>query len=147
MAITLLSEPQKLDYSTDITHCHPYLRERWPELLYRFTKLTGNDLIITCSWRSAAQQQFLYEQGRSRPGSIVTHIDGVTKKSNHTIYPARAIDVAIDNTTDQVKHAVTWDQMFYLPLVRLCRELGLVSGGSWENFKDWPHVELPPEIP
>jgi peptidoglycan L-alanyl-D-glutamate endopeptidase CwlK len=144
--ITLL-EPQKLAFSTDITHCHPYLRDRWPDLLYRFNKFTGNDLVITCSWRSVAQQAYLYEQGRTRPGPKVTQLDGVNHKSNHNVYPARAIDVAIDNNVDQMKHAVTWDEMFYFPLARLCRELGLVSGGSWENFKDWPHVEVPKEIP
>jgi hypothetical protein len=36
---------------------------------------------------------------------------------------------------------VAWDEPLYHPLVELAARHGLVSGGSWPHFKDWPHIE------
>jgi len=135
-------EPTHLSFSRDIVHCHPYLRIRWPELLRLYQEKTGNDLIITCTWRSVREQQRLFRQGRVADGPIVTNIDGRDRKSNHNIYPARALDVAVNRNTDEKKVRITWEVEYYEPLLDICKSLDLVSGGSWQNFLDWPHAEI-----
>ena len=141
-----LQKPTNLSYSRDIIHCHPYLQERWPKVVYLFRDATGNDLSITCTWRSAEEQQRLYMIGRGLPGRIVTMVDGITKMSDHNIYPSRALDVVVNITVGNIKPAITWDAKEYSPLIEVCRKVGLVSGGSWERFKDFPHICLPPGV-
>jgi peptidoglycan L-alanyl-D-glutamate endopeptidase CwlK len=136
----------KLAFSRDITHCHIYLQTRWPALLKLFREKTNMDLIITCTWRSEEEQLRLWKQGRTEPGKIVTNIDGYTKKSMHNFFPSKALDVAIDTEISEEKVKVSWNEEHYKPLIGICESVGLVSGGSWQNFKDWPHVELPKHI-
>ena len=136
-----MPEPVGVDFSCDVEHLHPYLRERWPQLCDLFQSTTGHDLILTCTWRSVKEQKRLYAQGRKTPGKVITWVDGIKKKSNHNHYPARAFDVAVDINQGMAKAVVSWDDKEYFPLVELCPLLGLVSGGSWKK-KDWPHVEM-----
>jgi peptidoglycan LD-endopeptidase CwlK len=141
-----LQEPKHIDSSRDITHAHPYLRERWPKLVYMFQQETGRDLIITCTWRSQKEQNRLYQQGRTTPGKIVTQVDGYEKKSKHNVYPARAIDVAVDVDPNTDKTVISWQEDFYRPLGPICKKLGLVWGGAWERFPDLPHIEVPSDV-
>lgn len=146
MSDIIIHEPQNISYSRDILHCHPYLQERWPKLLELFRRETGHDLVLTCTWRSVVEQQRLYRQGRGAEGPIVTNVDGVTKKSKHNLFPARSFDLAVDVDPSEVKRKVTWEPEKYEPLVTLCPKLGLISGGSWTHFKDYPHVEMPDDV-
>jgi peptidoglycan L-alanyl-D-glutamate endopeptidase CwlK len=95
-------------------------------------------LLVTCTYRSVEEQQKLYAQGRTIPGKVVTKIDGAKVKGMHNYSPSHAIDVAV-----MVNSEVAWDEPLYHPLVELAARHGLVSGGSWPYFKDWPHIELP----
>ena len=45
--------------------------------------------------RSVEEQQRLYAQGRETEGPIVTHIDGINRKSKHNHYPSKAFDFHI----------------------------------------------------
>lgn len=95
-------------------------------------------VIVTCTYRSPEEQAALYAQGRTKPGPIVTQIDGVTKLSNHNHYPSRAIDFAV------IKNGkVTWDEAPYKLAGPYFVAEGLIWGGNWKSFKDYPHVELP----
>ena len=107
-------------------------------LLYDFRESTGNDLILTCTQRSVEEQQKLYALGRTVPGQRVTNVDGVRKLSNHNFTPARAVDVAV-----VVHGKVSWSPADYAPLGELAKRYGLVWGGSWKSFRDYPNLELP----
>lgn len=132
-----------MDDSKDIKDCHATLQEKWPQILALYKKITGKSLVITCTYRSPEVQNKLYQQGRTTEGDIVTQIDGITKKSNHNFYPARAFDVCVNAAPpDALKVAPIWDEPMYYPLIGICDSLGLVSGGSWKHFKDFPHIEL-----
>lgn len=144
--IDVLPMPIGLNISRDIRFCHPYLQFKWPDLLKAFQDKTGHDLIITCTWRSVAAQQALFAQGRTVPGPIVTQIDGVERKSNHNLYPARAVDVAVDLDGDPKRLSITWADKYYDPLGEICKDLGLVWGGAWVHFQDRPHIEVPKDI-
>jgi len=94
-------------------------------------------LIITTTWRSPEEQQMLYAQGRTKPGQIVTQLDGVNKLSNHNYHPSRALDFAV-----VINGAITWDEAEYKKAGPYFTVRGLLWGGNWTSFKDYPHLEL-----
>lgn len=132
--------------SRDLAHCHPELRRRYEALRHDFFIETGRQLFETCTWRSSTRQQDLYRVGRRGVAGekILTQIDGVTKRSRHNYFPAQALDCCVDTDPGPGKHPV-WDEAAYAPLGPLCERHGLIWGGAWQKFKDYPHVEMRPE--
>lgn len=124
--------------STRLTDAEPMLALAYTCILHDFRESTGNDLLLTCTHRSVEEQQKLYAQGRTTTGQRVTNVDGITHLSNHNYTPARAVDVAV-----VVHGKVSWSPADYAPLGELAKRYGLVWGGSWRTFKDYPHLELP----
>lgn len=98
----------------------------------------GKTVVVTCTYRSPDEQWELYQQGRTKPGAVVTQIDGRTKLSNHNYRPARAIDFAV-----VVGGKTTWADKEYQIVGPHMERHGLKWGGSWVSFKDYPHVEVP----
>lgn len=127
--------------SRSLEHCEPTLAEAWRGVARDYAiSRPDRELVITCTRRSVEEQQMLYAQGRTKPGQIVTQIDGVTKKSNHNLDPARALDFAV-----VVNGKISWDPAVYEEPGRLAETYGLVWGGRWKSLPDYPHVELPKE--
>jgi peptidoglycan L-alanyl-D-glutamate endopeptidase CwlK len=127
--------------SASLLDAHPALGYAYMDLSLEYARANpGKTLLLTCTYRSPAEQQALYAQGRSAPGQIVTQLDGVTHFSNHNCKPARAVDVCV-----LIGGKVSWDPAAYAPLGPLAIKYGLVWGGSWPHFKDYPHLELPKE--
>lgn len=125
-----------------LSSAHPALVERYLLLAEDFAREHApSSLVVTCTYRSVEEQQRLYAQGRTVPGKIVTNIDGIRVKGMHNFTPSHAIDVAVS-----VNDEIQWSEPLYHPLVELAARHGLVSGGSWIHFKDWPHIEGPPEM-
>lgn len=91
------------------------------------------------TYRSVQRQSWLYASGRSRPGPVLTYLDGVHRLSRHQLAIAADI-IAIDPS-----RRPTWDlpDPFWDYLAHLARAFGLDSGHDWRSFKDLPHVELP----
>lgn len=107
------------------------------------------DCTIIYGHRTPEEQQALYAQGRTKPGSIVTYKDGVTKLSAHNQEPSLAIDV--------VPYPIDWadeERMVYFAgfVMGMAQMMAipLKWGGDWnrnqetsdENFRDLPHFEL-----
>lgn len=99
------------------------------------------DFAIVQGVRTQAQQDALYEQGRTKPGPIVTW----TRNSNHLVKPdgyGHAIDFAAF-----VDGAISWDEKHYPPIADAILAAGkglgltLESGAYWKT-KDWGHVEI-----
>jgi peptidoglycan L-alanyl-D-glutamate endopeptidase CwlK len=136
--------------SRSIADCHPILAQVFLDAKNQYEREhPGYTVIITCTERSTEEQQKLFRRGRvlvdgewridSDPNtSIVTNIDGVTKKSNHNHHPARAIDFAI------VAHGkVIWHPAEYAVFAGYAlRDPNISWGGHWKSFKDYPHLEL-----
>lgn len=133
---------KKVAVSRDLRTAHPELAKACLELMASYKRMFPNrDLLITCVYRSPEEQQRLYKQGRfGNPGNIVTNCDGRKNLSKHNLFPARAVDFAVLDGGKAV-----WDEAPFWPLGALARECGLVWGGDWTTFKDYPHVELPKE--
>jgi len=93
---------------------------------------------IVEGYRSQERQNELYEQGRTKPGAIVTQ----TKSSMHT--KRMAVDIAqLDEKggiTYNPKPPTFWDQMGAIG-----RSIGLNWGGDWSGFKDRPHFQYKPK--
>ena len=129
--------------SRALTVCHPELVLRWKRVVDRFYKAqTSRKILVTCTYRPVEEQQALYAQGRTKPGPVVTQLDGVKHRSNHNMLPCRALDFAV-----LVYGKVSWDVVEYMEVGALVLVgSGLVWGGNWPHFKDYPHVELPQEV-
>lgn len=136
--------------SRDLADADPRLIERFLALKADYERrFPPKLLLVTCTYRSIASQWFLYQQGRTRPGPVVTWKDGVNTRSLHNIRPSLALDVAVQWDTDPdptiTKMHVDFDDLgLYRPLAPLARLNGLFSGGEW-RAADWPHLELPKE--
>ncbi|WDU80052.1 M15 family metallopeptidase [Lysinibacillus sp. G01H] len=90
------------------------------------------DIFITETFRSQARQNYLYEQGRTRPGQVVTW----TRNSNHT--SRRAWDVAVAPPRN------LYDITTLSKVGAIAKKLGIEWGGYWEAGKyDAPHFEIP----
>jgi len=129
---------RKID-DLDITMQQPAL-----ELIHQ-CRLIGIDLLVTCTFRSAAEQDILYAQGRTAPGIICTHATGGQSLHNTTKNgkpAALAFDVVpIINGraywTHTGKGAKIWQT-----IGEAGEKLGLEWGGRWKAPKtDRPHFQ------
>ena len=93
------------------------------------------DVIITCTYRSPAQQDILFEQGRTTPGPKVTW----TRNSKHNEYPALAFDIAFV----KADKSLDWNPNLFKMFARTVGAMipGLVWGGNWKT-PDAPHFEI-----
>lgn len=89
---------------------------------------------VTSAHRTYAEQNALYEQGRTKPGKIVTNATGGF--SNHNF--GLAFDLTIFHGPDPV-----FESPKYAQLGDLGKLLGLTWGGDWTK-PDEPHFELRP---
>lgn len=109
---------------------------------------TGDRLIVFSGVRSDKEQQELYAQGRDpkKPGKIVTHLDGIRRRSNHQVAvegPWRGLGCAVDLVFLDGKGAPSWAEVHPWPLLgTLGKSHGLVWGGDWPTIRDRPHLEM-----
>ncbi|MFM9533688.1 M15 family metallopeptidase [Lysinibacillus sp. IITD104] len=90
------------------------------------------DIFITETYRSQARQNYLHEQGRTRPGQKVTW----TLTSNHT--SRRAWDIAVAPPRD------LYDKSTLSKVGVIAKKLGITWGGYWPAGQyDAPHFEIP----
>ena len=113
----------------------PEAAEKCRQFLARADKelaAKGLRVILTCTYRSQQEQNYLYSLGRTRPGKIVTW----TKQSEHT--RRRAWDVVFQETA---KEAIRWDGPWTL-LGKVAAGLGIEWGGGRKRFQDRPHFQV-----
>ncbi len=88
------------------------------------------NIFITETYRSQERQNYLYAQGRTRPGPIVTW----TLKSNHSSRLAWDIAVGPPKTL--------YDVTTLNKVGTIARKLGITWGGDWVGSIDRPHFEV-----
>lgn len=124
-----------MDYTTscrDLDELHPYLKEKALELISECSK-QGINVLITETYRSVERQDYLYAQGRTRPGSIVTNAKGSAMSSYHQW--RLAFDVCNNKKGDEYNITIL------NKIGAIGMKLGLEWGGSWTGFKDTPHFQ------
>jgi hypothetical protein len=149
---------------------HPVLQERY-DRFQQAMEDAGIPFTLTCVLRTRAEQTALYAQGRNSLFEVNTlrKLAGMsplsaaengykvtwTMNSRHFAEPrtgkSRAFDIAIlkgDRTA-------TWDKKWdgdhdqipdYEEAARIGEAVGLEPGARWSN-QDWPHYQLPADVP
>lgn len=99
----------------------------------------GIHLRVVQGLRTMAEQQALWEQGRTAPGSIVTNARPGDSWHNY----GAAVDL-IPGLRGTPQWEPNWDENHpdFKAMIRCGIGLGLVSGSTWESFKDYPHFQL-----
>ncbi|MFR4578354.1 MAG: M15 family metallopeptidase [Clostridium fessum] len=120
----------------DITLCHPRLQKLITQLTSECAN-AGLPIKIGESFRSVAEQDALYAQGRTQPGSIVTNARGSSYSSQHQW------GIAADFYRADGKGAYNESGDYFKKVGELAKNLGLAWGGDWKSIVDKPHVYLP----
>ena len=89
----------------------------------------GIEIFLTECYRSQERQDYLYQQGRTRPGKIVTW----TRNSNHK--SGMAWDIACKAPND------LYDKKILAKAGAVAKELGIEWGGTWKQ-QDTPHFQI-----
>ena len=99
--------------------------------------LGGFEVKILSGTRTYAEQNALYEKGRSRPGPRVTNARG--GQSNHNF--GIAFDIGIFQNGRFLEGNNAAEERVYKQLAQVAGE-GLEWGGNWRSFPDQPHYQL-----
>lgn len=113
----------------DISELHPVAQAACRLFLSECAK-AGVKIFLTETYRSQARQNYLYEQGRTRPGNKVTW----TRNSNHT--GRMAWDIAVNPPAD------LYDTATLNKAGVIAKRLGITWGGDWKGTIDRPHFEV-----
>lgn len=113
----------------DINELHPVAQKACRLFLQECEKV-GLNVCITETYRSQARQNYLYEQGRTRAGKVVTW----TRSSRHT--GRMAWDIC-----KNLKGHEYSDQLFFKKCGEIAKRLGITWGGTWKT-PDTPHFEV-----
>lgn len=116
----------------------------------------GIEVLITCTYRPAYEQDELYALGRTKPGKIVTNAKGGQSSHNFTMggKPASlAFDVvplrlgkpvwglAGDGLDDDPSDDDKDDLELWQRVRAIAENVGLASASRWTKFREWPHFE------
>jgi peptidoglycan L-alanyl-D-glutamate endopeptidase CwlK len=120
----------------DITKLHPNLQEK-VKLLQEKCNQVGLKIGIGECVRTVAEQDKLYAQGRTAPGTKVTNAKGSTYSSMHQW------GVAVDFYRNDGTGAYNDKDGFFTKIGRIGQSIGLEWGGAWITIKDKPHFQMP----
>jgi peptidoglycan L-alanyl-D-glutamate endopeptidase CwlK len=116
----------------------PEFKLKIQDLIDELAAVTGLKWVIVQARRTMAEQQALYDQGRTQPGKVVTNAR--PGQSAHNFGLAADLCPINPATGD-----CWWDapQMTWRKLAETAHEMGLVSGFFFKSIFDAPHVEAP----
>lgn len=119
--------------SRDTKLLHPELQEICAAFITECRK-QGLIVGISQTWRTKAEQDELYSQGRTKPGSIVTNCKYPYSPHNW--------GVAFDIYRNDGKGAYNDSDGWFARCGAVGKRLGLFWGGDFRSFVDKPHFEL-----
>lgn len=128
--------------SRNIEDLHPLLQPLCLDFLAQAQE-QGVEVLVTCTYRSNAEQDALYEQGRTKPGPIVTRARGGQSAHNFTIDgkpAAKAYDIC-----PLVNGKCMWRGTH--PSWQILGKIGMDLGLNWygapgSKFFEMPHFQL-----
>lgn len=110
---------------------HPAIQPMVTKFL-QVASSAGYNLRITDGYRTPERQQELYDQGRTKPGRIVTNAKGVpVAQSIH------CFQLAIDVVDAKNGYEIDWEK-----LGKIGEDCGLEWGGRWSQIIDKPHFQF-----
>ena len=113
---------------------HPLLELKIIQLTTLCTN-QGLKIRITQGYRSKAEQDALYAQGRTKPGNKVTNARGGYSMHNW--------GVAFDFCRNDGRKPYDDSDGFFTKVGKIGESIGLEWGGSWKSIVDKPHFQLP----
>lgn len=121
--------------SRSLTVLHPTFRPKVTTFL-NAAIAAGLDVLVYCTVRTFAEQTMLYEQGRTKPGKIVTNAPAGESAHNWGL----AFDGA-----PLIGGKIDWDpeNPAWALYGKVATESGLEWAGNWVSFKEYPHIQLP----
>lgn len=119
----------------DTTQLHPELQAKIMQLK-ELCECSSLKIGISECVRTKEEQDKLYAQGRTAPGSIVTNAKGSSYSSMHQW------GVAFDFYRNDGKGAYNDSDNFFAKVGAIGKKLGLEWGGDWTSIKDRPHFQL-----
>jgi peptidoglycan LD-endopeptidase CwlK len=114
---------------------NPIVKKSALELVRR-AYAEGINAQISHGMRTYAQQNALYAQGRTKPGSVVTNARG--GYSNHNF--GLAVDYFLTN--NEGTKAIWSVNSDWRRVAAIGKSLGFSWGGDWTSFRDYPHLEM-----
>lgn len=117
--------------ATRIATLHPMVIEKVIAFINEAEK-KGIKLRIVSAYRSIAEQNKLYAQGRTTPGNIVTKAKG--GQSSHNF--GTAIDV-VPIVNGEPDWKTDWNKIAVIG-----KSFGFKWGGDWKSIIDKPHFEM-----
>ncbi len=99
----------------------------------------GIEIRITQGLRTIDEQNALYAQGRSKPGSIVTNAQGGYSFHN---YGLAGDFVLIKGGYDTKYDGNDVPGSDWMEVVNIAKSLGFEAGADWTGFKDYPHFQI-----
>lgn len=140
--------------------CHPDLQR----IILRAEAISPMDFTVLEGLRSTQRQGELYAQGRTKPGKIVTSVDGQNRRSKHqAVHRITREPVADDHpeacslAIDLAPYPVNWDRAWAFDvlagvILTAAHQMGIALrwGGDWDGdwdrsdqrLTDAPHFEL-----
>lgn len=129
---------------------HPAVRDEVIRLITEVEKGFPPSIAVRIvqGLRTIEEQNALYEQGRTKPGNIVTNAKGGSSYHNYGL----AIDFAIliDKDGNGTYDELSWDIKKdndkdgiadWLEVAKAFEAAGWEWGGRWSSLKDYPHVQ------
>lgn len=127
------------DSSNDLG-LHPTLKNASEKIVSEAKSKLNLEITIGEGFRSKEYQDYLYSQGRTCGGSIVTNASGGDGSSYHMYglaFDFIFVDGAYDTTKDRNKNGKDdWKEVG-----ELGESYGLEWGGKWKDFVDLPHFQ------
>ncbi|SEW21499.1 peptidoglycan L-alanyl-D-glutamate endopeptidase CwlK [Chitinophaga sp. YR573] len=112
---------------------HPRVRSQVKEILEELELPDNVQVRITQALRTFKEQDGLFAQGRTKPGSKVTNAAGGESIHNYGLAfdYALLIDTKISWKVDE-----NWKKV-----AQAFKAKGWTWGGEWKSIKDYPHLE------
>jgi len=91
---------------------------------------------VSGAYRSFAEQDAIYAQGRTKAGEIVSNAKG--GQSNHNF----GVAVDLFQYSKDGSEAIFESDANFGKIVKTMKKYGMEWGGDWQGFKDTPHFQL-----
>jgi len=124
-----------------IATLHPKLRSEAGNILLECEKANVS-IRITSAFRTPEEQDSLFEQGRTKPGVIVTNAKRWQSYHNYGL----AVDICLYRKDGSISYSAKEDLdndgiADWFEVVAIFKKYGWEWAGDWKTFKEFPHLQ------